>query len=122
MAKRIIKKKPRQKKPSKIIPYAPLNKSNLFSYAPLLYGAFGGMLGNRLSNGGVFDNDKKPKVDDYELVEKKNKGRELTYRGYTITQTNKECSFEIAYDTLDDTVIAIDDLIKSDYIIEGKKK
>ena len=61
----------------------------------------------------VFDNDKKPKVDDYELIEKKNKGRELTYRGYTITQTDKECILEIAYDTLDATVIAIDDLIKS---------
>ena len=120
MAKRTLKrrkrvcqasKKKRDKTPSKLIPYA-----------PLLSGVVGGMLGNRLSNGGIFDNDKKPKVDDYELVEKKNKDRELTYRGYTITQTNKECSFEIAYDTLDDTVIAIDHLIKSGEIMEGKKK
>ena len=112
MAKRTLKRRrKREKTPSKLIPYA-----------PLLSGLAGGMLGNSFSTQSIFGNNKKPKVDDYELVEKKNKGRELTYRGYTITQTNKECSFEIAYDTLDDTVIAIDHLIKSGEIMEGKKK
>jgi len=118
--RRVVKRsccsKAKKKKASKIIPHA-----------PLLSGVVRGMLGTNFSNSGFFDNDKKPKVDDYELVEKKNKGRELTYRGYTITQTDKECILEIAYDTLDDTVIAIDDLIKSGYIgtnniPKGKKK
>ena len=113
MTKRTAKRrKKRDKTPSKLIPYEPL-----FS------GLAGGLLGYNLSRkNSIFNNDKKPKVDDYELIEKKNKGRELTYRGYTITQTDKECSFEIAYDTLDDTVIAIDDLIKSGDIIDGEKK
>jgi hypothetical protein len=112
MAKRTLKRRrKREKTPSKLIQYAPL---------------FSGLATSALltprKRGSIFNNDKKPDVDDYELVEKKNKGRELTYRGYTITQTNKECSFEITYDTLDDTVIAIDNLIKSGEIMEGKKK
>ena len=112
-----FRRKKRDKTPSKLI-----------QYAPVLSGLAGGLLGTNLSTrSSLFDDDKKPKVDDYELVEKKNKGRELTYRGYTITQTDKECILEIAYDTLDDTVIAIDDLIKSGYIgtnniPKGKKK
>ena len=84
----------------------------------------GSLLCNSLlgKSGTLFFDDKKSKVYDCELIEKKKKDREIIYRGYTITQTNKECSFEIAYDTLDDTVIAIDDLIKSGDIMEGKKK
>ena len=109
--KRIIKKKRMKKKDSKTNPYAPL-LTGLAGSSFFDENQFA-MRRKRLSNGGVFDNDKKPKVDDYELIEKKNKGRELTYRGYTITQTDKECILEIAYDTLDATVIAIDDLIKS---------
>ena len=109
--KRIIKKKRMKQKASKPIPYAPL-LTGLAGSSFFDENQFA-MRRKRLSNGEVFDNDKKPKVDDYELIEKKNKGRELTYRGYTITQTDKECILEIAYDTLDATVIAIDDLIKS---------